>query len=44
MSQSNSSFTKSLKPIRNKTEKAYETKPKNSGWQRNSDKRKQEAL
>lgn len=42
MSQSNSSFTKSLKPVRNKTEKAFETKPKYRAWQRNNDKRKLE--
>lgn len=44
MTQNNSTFEKSVKPARNKTEKAFETKPKDKAWQRNNDKRKLESV
>jgi hypothetical protein len=41
MSQSNSSFEKSMKPTRNNKQKEFTSKPKDKNWQRNNDKRQQ---
>jgi hypothetical protein len=44
MSQSNATFEKSVKPVRNNKEKTFTSKPKDKNWQRNNDKRQLEVV
>jgi hypothetical protein len=44
MSQSNATFEKSVKPVRNNKQKEFTSKPKDKNWQRNNDKRQQEGV